>query len=84
MNGDTITVRHSTDADVVAILRIYAHYVLHSAATFEEIVPSLEEFSRRRQDVLAAGLPFLVTEEAGGHVSVCALLASSAILSSLP
>ncbi|ELR20745.1 acetyltransferase [Acanthamoeba castellanii str. Neff] len=59
------TVRDSTEGDVEAVLRIYAHYVLHSAATFEETVPPLEEMHRRRKDVLASGLPYLVAEVDG-------------------
>jgi phosphinothricin acetyltransferase len=62
-------VRDSTESDVEAVLRIYAHYVLHSAATFEEVVPSLDEMRRRRNDVLASSLPFLVVE-VDGVVSV--------------
>ncbi len=59
------TVRDSTEGDVEAVLRIYAHYVLHSAATFEETVPPLEEMHRRRKEVLASGLPYLVAEVDG-------------------
>lgn len=63
--GTEVVVRPSVDEDVDSVLRIYSHYVLNSACTFEETVPSLAEMHRRRQDVLASGLPFLVAEVNG-------------------
>ncbi len=41
---------------------IYAHHVLHGTASFEEVPPDLDEMRRRRDAVLAAGLPYLVAE----------------------
>ena len=41
---------------------IYAHHVLHGTASFEEEPPPLAEMRRRRADVLARGLPYLVAE----------------------
>lgn len=58
-------IRNSLDADIEAIQRIYAHHVLHGAASFEEEPPSVEEIARRRADVLARGLPYLVAEQDG-------------------
>lgn len=58
-----LTLRPSTAADVPAIARIYGHAVLHGTGTFETEVPGLEEMARRRDDVLAKGLPWLVAEE---------------------
>ena len=55
----------STVADVPAIARIYGHAVQCGTGTFETEVPSLEEMARRREDVLAKGLPWLVAEQAG-------------------
>lgn len=60
-----VSIRDSTEGDVEGILRIYDHYVRHSASTFEETTPSLEEMHRRRRDVLASGLPFIVAEQDG-------------------
>jgi phosphinothricin acetyltransferase len=37
-----IQVRAANQADMAAVRDIYAHYVLHSLATFEETPPSLE------------------------------------------
>jgi phosphinothricin acetyltransferase len=59
------TIRPSRDPDLPAITAIYAHHVLTGTATFETVPPPLEEMTARRADVLAKGLPFLVTEEAG-------------------
>jgi phosphinothricin acetyltransferase len=58
-------IRASTDADVPPIAEIYARHVLHGTATFETTPPDTGEIARRRNAVLAAGLPFLVAEHAG-------------------
>jgi L-amino acid N-acyltransferase YncA len=58
----TCTVRDSRDDDVADMQAIYAHHVLHGTASFEEEPPSLAEMMRRRADVLARGLPYLVGE----------------------
>jgi phosphinothricin acetyltransferase len=55
-------IRDSQQADVAAISAIYAHHVRHGCASFEEEPPSPEEIARRRADVLARGLPYLVAE----------------------
>ncbi len=55
-----IEIRLATVDDVPAMLAIYAHHVQHGLATFEEIVPDRDDFSRRWQSVAAAGLPWLV------------------------
>jgi L-amino acid N-acyltransferase YncA len=51
--------------DLAAMQAIYAHHVLHGLATFEEVPPGLAEIARRREEVTARGLPWLVAEEAG-------------------
>jgi phosphinothricin acetyltransferase len=43
-----------------AITAIYAHHVLHGAASFETDPPSLEEMCRRQADILGKDLPYLV------------------------
>ena len=58
-------IRPSTEQDLDAITRIYAHHVLHGTGTFETTPPTLEEMTARRADVLSKGLPWLVAEEAG-------------------
>jgi phosphinothricin acetyltransferase len=52
--------------DVSAIAALYGHYVRTSLATFDLVPPTEEEMTRRRYDMLAAGLPFLVAIEASG------------------
>lgn len=58
-------IRPSTEHDLPAITRIYAHHVLHGTGTFETTPPSVDEMTARRVDVLSKGLPWLVIEEAG-------------------
>lgn len=55
-------IRHARDEDMDAVQGIYAHYVLHGVASFEEEPPPLAEMMRRRAGVLACGLPYLVAE----------------------
>ena len=57
-----LAVRNSTDADVPAVHRIYAYHVLHGLGSFEEKPPSVAEMKRRRDDVIAHGLPYLVAD----------------------
>jgi hypothetical protein len=54
-------------ADLPAITAIYAHAVLHGTGTFELEPPDETEMARRRDDVLAKGLPWLVAEERRLH-----------------
>ena len=56
--------RIATEADVPAILDIYAPYIVTSTATFEYDIPSLEEFLQRFRDITAQ-FPWLVWEENG-------------------
>ena len=60
-------VRAATEADMAAVRDIYAHYVLHSLATFEETPPTLEEMLERRRASVDLGLPYLVAA-AGGEI----------------
>ena len=57
-------IRVAAEADVPAILAIYAPYILRSTATFEYDVPTEAEFLRRFQDITAR-YPWLVWEENG-------------------
>ena len=59
------TVREAVEADLAAVQRIYAHFVLHGCASFEEVPPDLAEMRRRREAVRAAGLPYLVAASGG-------------------
>jgi L-amino acid N-acyltransferase YncA len=60
-------VRDATGADLAAVQFIYARHVVDGVASFEEVPPSVSELGRRRDEVLARGLPYLVAE-AGGAV----------------
>lgn len=57
--------RPSADADLPAIQAIYAHHVLTGTGSFELTPPDLAEMSRRRHEVLARDLPWLVAEQGG-------------------
>jgi phosphinothricin acetyltransferase len=63
-----LRIRNARDEDMAAIQAIYAHHVLHGAASFEEEPPSLDEMKRRRADVESRGLPYLVAERGGAIV----------------
>ena len=60
-----LTIRPSSADDVPAIAAIYAWHVLHGTGTFELEPPDNAETARRRDDVLAKGLPWLVAEQLG-------------------
>jgi phosphinothricin acetyltransferase len=64
----TLRVRPSTEDDVDAIAAIYGHHVLHGTGSFETEPPGKDEMRRRRADILARGLPYLVAEDADGAV----------------
>ena len=56
------SIRPSWPEDVAPICAIYAHHVRHGFASFELDPPEVAEMTRRRQDILDAGLPYLVAE----------------------
>jgi phosphinothricin acetyltransferase len=55
-----LAIRPSTAADLAAVTRIYGQAVAQGTGTFELEPPDEAEMSRRRDDVLAKGLPWLV------------------------
>lgn len=55
------TIRPAERRDVPGILEIYAPFILHTAVTFEEIVPDEESFWKRIQEIMEE-LPYLVCE----------------------
>ena len=65
MPAESLLIRPSTPADIPAITAIYAWNVRHGTGTFEIDPPDQTEMARRRDDVLAKGLPWLVAERAG-------------------
>jgi phosphinothricin acetyltransferase len=58
----TLTIRPSTAADLPAITAIYAWNVHNGTGTFELEPPDVPEMTRRRDDVLSKGLPWLVAQ----------------------
>jgi L-amino acid N-acyltransferase YncA len=65
MTGSRPILRPSVDADVPAIVRIYAHHVRTGLSSFETVPPGADEMARRRQDVVKRALPYLVAEVEG-------------------
>jgi L-amino acid N-acyltransferase YncA len=60
-----LLIRPSTADDLPAITTIYGHAVTHGTGTFELEPPDAAEMARRRDDLLAKGLPWLVAERNG-------------------
>jgi phosphinothricin acetyltransferase len=60
-----LVIRDAAHGDFDTITRIYAHYVLHALATFEEVAPGSDEMRARHRAVTQAGLPYLVAERGG-------------------
>jgi len=65
MSSPEVLIRPSVDADVPALAALYGWHVANGTGTFEMEVPTLDEMARRRADVLARGMPWLVLERAG-------------------
>lgn len=63
-HNDKITLRVATAGDAAALLEIYAPYVLETAISFEQTVPSEADFRARIESTLAA-YPYLVAERDG-------------------
>jgi phosphinothricin acetyltransferase len=60
-----LVIRDATPADMVEVQAIYAFYVTRTAASFEEVPPSVEEMQRRLAKTHERGLPYLVAEVDG-------------------
>ena len=71
MSGADFTIRPSRDDDLPAITAIYRHHVLNGVASFEEVPPDQHEIARRRGEIVARGLPYLVAERAGRVIGYC-------------
>jgi len=63
-----IRIRPSRDGDLGAVAAIYGHHVRHGTASFEVEPPGIEEMRRRRADILARNLPYLVAEDDAGEI----------------
>ena len=57
-------IRAAREADIPAIVEIYAPYVTDTTITFEYDVPTLEEFTQRFRDITKQ-FPWLVWEDDG-------------------
>jgi len=57
-----LLIRPSTPADLPAVTAIYGWNVMNGTGTFELDAPDLAEMTRRRDDVLSKGLPWLVAQ----------------------
>ena len=57
-----LIIRPSTAGDLAAITQIYGTAVTSGTGTFELEPPDLADMTRRRDDVLSKGLPWLVAE----------------------
>ena len=62
--GPTL-IRPSAEADVPAMAEIYRFHVLNGTGTFEIEPPGADELARRRCEVVASGLPWLVAQVDG-------------------
>lgn len=60
-----MNVRPVLRADVPAIASLYSHYVLHTTISFEEAEIDADAMGQRVDEVVSAGLPWLVAEHAG-------------------
>jgi len=61
----TISIHPGTMPDTAACAAIYADAVRHGTGTFELEEPDVAEMGRRRDAILAQGLPWLVAERGG-------------------
>jgi len=59
-NPAGLEIRDARPQDMEQVQRIYAHHVLNSIATFEDVPPSTQEMQGRLAKTLAQGLPYLV------------------------
>lgn len=64
MSAQNLSLRLATVGDAGAILDIYSHYINNTAVTFEQAVPSAEEFHARLLGIMAQ-YPILVCEDGG-------------------
>ena len=73
--------RDATPDDVPAIHAIYAHHVEHGRASFEEVIPTVDDMRMRYAEVLKKHLPYIVAERDGevlGYAYASAYRARSA------
>ncbi|WP_439032193.1 GNAT family N-acetyltransferase [Gordonia terrae] len=59
-HASRVAVGDATIDDCAAVAEIYAHYVEHTVATFDYVVPSLSQWHAKHAAITAAGRPFVV------------------------
>lgn len=62
--GDVVTVRTAALGDAAEIQAIYSPIVEHTAVTFEEVPPTIDEMAGRIEETLL-GYHYLVAERGG-------------------
>ncbi|OIK02113.1 GNAT family N-acetyltransferase [Streptomyces monashensis] len=65
MTAPQVVVRPATSADLQAVADIYAYYVRHTVATFEETPPTVADWQDRLDGLTGRRLPFLVATSDG-------------------
>lgn len=58
----TFIIRPARDEDIPALAAIYARSVENESASWEYHAPGVEEFARRRTEVMAKGYPYFTAE----------------------
>jgi L-amino acid N-acyltransferase YncA len=69
--SEAVSIRPSEERDIGVIAEIYRYHVLHGIASFEDEPPEPEEIARRRAEIIARGLPYLVAERCGRVLGYC-------------
>lgn len=64
-------IREAEERDCQAVAEIYAHYVLMTVSTFEEIAPTAGDWAERLATMSEANLPFVVAEADDVVVGYC-------------
>ena len=60
-----IAIRPAKPDDLPTITAIYGHHVRTGLASFEEIAPDLAEMTRRYDDLVSRGFPYVAAEREG-------------------
>ena len=55
-------IRNTVQPDLLEVQKIYAQYVLNTFATFEITPPDQDELTRRWQNIINDGFPYLIAE----------------------
>lgn len=60
-------IRRATEDDAQELLDIYAPYILKTTITFEDVIPSVENFKQRIRDI-SAQFPYIVAVDDEGKI----------------